>query len=159
MSTDKQFRHELIGYLQKPHTHASLTDTLKGFPENLMNERPDGVPYSFWELLEHIRISQFDMLDFIRNSNYKEMDWPKDYWPGNGIKATKKMWDESIEQFEKDLNSLEDIINNPEFDLLVPIKHGTGQTILREVLQIIDHNSYHVGQLVTMRRAVGAWSK
>jgi len=157
MNSDKQLRQELINYLKKPHTHMSLRDAVKDLPENLINEKPEGVPYSFWELLEHIRISQFDMIDFIQDENFREMKWPKDYWPDKGNKADKEDWDKSIEKFEEDLKILEQIVLNPENDLMTHIKHGSGQSILREILQIIDHNSYHIGELIIMRRAVNAW--
>jgi uncharacterized damage-inducible protein DinB len=97
------------------------------------------------------------MVDFVRNPDYKELEWPKDYWPGNGVNPTKKMWDNSITEFNKHMSDFEAMVNSPEFDLTAPIKHGTGQTVLREVLQIIDHNSYHIGQIISMRRALGAW--
>ncbi len=159
MNTDKLLRQELINYLKKPHTHMSLQDALKDFPMERINDNPQGVPYSFWEMLEHIRISQWDMIDFMQNENYKEIEWPKDYWPSNEIKATKEMWDKSIEKFNDDLKILEKIIENPENDLHAPIKHGSGQTILREVLQIIDHNGYHIGELIIMRRNLNTWGK
>jgi hypothetical protein len=159
MNTEKLFRQELVNYLKKPHTHMSLSDAVKDFPTKLINENPPGVPYSFWELLEHIRISQWDMIDFIQNANYKEMEWPKDYWPSKETKATKEMWDGSLEKFNNDLEILEKIIDNPENELLVPIKHGKGQTIFREILQIIDHNSYHIGELIIMRRNLNTWGK
>lgn len=157
MDSDKLLRKELTGYLQKQHTHMSLTDALKDLPEKLINECPPGVPYTFWGMLEHIRISQFDMIDFIQNKNYKEIAWPKDYWPPKEQKVTKAMWDKSIDKFNADLKILEDIINNTENDLHAPIKHGRGQTILREVLQIIDHNSFHIGEIIIMRRNLGEW--
>ena len=158
MNDDKTLRTELINYLNGSFTHASIFDAVKGLPENLFNSKPENVPYSFWQLLEHIRIAQYDMVDFIRNPEYRELKWPKDYWPSPDIKATKIMWDNSISQIKSDLKSLENIINNPSTDLMAPIPHGKGQTILKEVLQIIDHNAYHTGIFILMRRTLNSWT-
>lgn len=155
MDTENSLRKELLNYLERPHTHGTLTDIVKDFPENLINERPGNLPYSFWQMLEHIRISQFDMVDFIRNPNYKELQWPKDYWPAE--EANPKMWNEAIEKFQNDIDALKKIVEDPKTDLFAPIPHGTGQTIFREVMQIVDHNSYHFGQFIAMRRLAKAW--
>jgi len=149
---DKVIRNALTDYLNNPHTHKSLLEAVKDFPEDKINEKPAGAPYSFWEQLEHIRICQWDMLDFMINPGYKEMEWPKDYWPKPDEKAGKKEWDDSIKKFEQDYESLKKIIENSNNDLFSKIPHGSGQTIFREVLQIIDHNSYHIGQFVLMRK-------
>lgn len=159
MNSEKLLREQLINYLEKPHTHMLLSDAVKDLPEELINQKPGGLPYSFWDMLEHIRISQFDMIDFIQNPNYKEMSWPKEYWPKKGSKATKKMWDEATRQYDKDLETLKEIIKNPKSDLFAPIEHGNGQTIFREVLQIIDHAGYHIGQFIVMRRLANNWGK
>ncbi len=151
-------RTELINYLNSSFTHISIYDAVKGLPENLINSKPINVPYSFWQLLEHIRISQFDMIDFIRNPGYKELEWPKDYWPSSDKIATKEMWDGSISQIKRDLNTLENIINNPLTDLFAPIPNGQGQSIFKEVLQIIDHAAYHTGIFILMRRAMNTWT-
>lgn len=157
MKNDDSLRKELLGYFEKPHTHGSLRTYTKDFPEKLINEKPGGLPYSFWQMLEHIRISQFDMVDFIRNPNYKELQWPKDYWPPDSEKADGKMWNESIRKFEEDLEDLRKMIEDPKTDLFAPIPHGTGQTIFKEAIQIIDHASYHIGELLIMRRIAGDW--
>jgi uncharacterized damage-inducible protein DinB len=157
MNNDQALRKALIDYLEHPHTHAPFMDAVKNFPEKLMNEKPNNLPYSFWQLLEHIRISQFDMIDFMHNPDYKEMEWPKDYWPTDSQKATAKMWNESVKKYEKDIETLKKIIEDPKLDMLAPIPHGQGQTILREVLQIIDHASYHIGEFIVMRRLTGEW--
>ena len=154
---NKQIREVLINYLNDPHTHASLLDAAKELPEDYINNKPAGLEYSFWQMLEHIRICQWDMLDFMLNAGYKEMEWPKDYWPPSSQKATLKMWNDSLKRFEEDYESLKTIVNEKSHDLLSKIPHGSGQTIFRELLQIIDHNSYHIGQLVMMRKLVGEW--
>ena len=158
MKDDSQLRNELINYLNGSFTHKNIFDAAMGIPDNLINSKPDNVPYSFWQLLEHIRISQLDMIDFIRNSDYKELEWPKDYWPAPDKNATKSMWDDSLSQIKRDLKSLENIIKNPETNLLAPIPHGKGQTIFQEVLQVVDHLAYHTGILILMRRALNNWT-
>ena len=157
MSIDNNIRAALADYLNNPHTHASLIDAAKNLPEKYYNNKPAGLAYSFWDQLEHIRICQWDMLDFMVNPNYKEIQWPKDYWPKAGDKATKKMWDESIAKFKKDGETLKKIAKDASLDLFARIPHGSGQTIFREVLQIIDHNSYHIGQFIMMRKLIGEW--
>ncbi len=159
MDSDKALREHLINYLEKLHTHMLLPDAVKDLPEELINQKPGGLPYSFWDMLEHIRISQIDMIDFIHNANYKELEWPKEYWPEPGVKATKKMWDQSLKQCEEDLDILKKIVNDPKTDLFAPIAHGSGQTIFREVLQVVDHAGYHIGQLIVMRRLANNWGK
>jgi hypothetical protein len=154
-----KLKQELTNYLDKPNTHRSLKDAAKDFPVEYINSRPDGISYSFWEMLEHIRISQFDMLDFMRNPGYKEMKWPDEYWPEKGSVADKKMWDESLKKFENDLKAIKEIVNEPSTDLYAVIAHGSGQTIFREILQIIDHNSYHTGEFILMRKAMEIWDR
>jgi uncharacterized damage-inducible protein DinB len=157
MKNDDSLRKELLNYLEKPHTHGTFANIVKDFPEKLINEKPAGLPYSFWQMLEHICISQFDMVNFIRNPNYKEMEWPKDYWPDDKEKATIKMWKECSKKYEEDIEALKKIIEDPKTDLFAPIPHGKGQTIFKEALQIIDHASYHLGEFLVMRRLAGAW--
>ncbi len=110
MNTNNELRRELLGFIERPNTHGSLQEVLENFPEKLINEKPSGVPYAFWQLLEHIRITQYDMIDFMTNPNYKEMEWPKDYWPADGEKTTVKMWNESISNFQKDMEKMKKII-------------------------------------------------
>jgi hypothetical protein len=159
MNSDKLLRTELSNYVESPHTHMPFIKAIKDIPEKLINERPENIPYSFWQLLEHIRIAQHDMVDFMQNPDYKELAWPKEYWPSPDSKATMKMWNDSVSSYMKDIKDLKKIIENPKIDLLAPIPHGTGQTILREVLQIIDHNSYHMGQFIIMRRLFKEFEK
>jgi uncharacterized damage-inducible protein DinB len=157
MNAENELRAALMDYLNNPHTHGTLLDAVADFPEKLINEKPPGTPYSFWDQLEHIRIAQWDMLDFMVNSGYKEMEWPKDYWPKTGEKATKKMWDESVKSFQDDEKALKKLVNDPSSDFFSKIPHGSGQTIFREIMQIIDHNSYHIGQFILMRKLAGEW--
>ena len=157
MENNDLLRKELLNYLEGRHTHAPYTEIVKEFPEKLMNVKPGDLPYSFWQMLEHLRRTQFDMIDFIINPNYVEPEWPKDYWPADNEKATRKMWNESVRKFEEDLNVLRKIIEDPKTDFFAPIPHGTGQTILKEFFQIVDHAGYHLGQFLVMRRLAGEW--
>lgn len=145
----------VLDFLNNPHTHGALADAAESLPEKFYNEKPFGLPYSFWDMLEHIRIAQWDMIDFMVNPDYKEIEWPKEYWPVPGTKATKQMWDESVAKFKHDEEWLKKIVEDEKSDLLARIPHGSGQTGFREVLQIIDHNSYHIGQFIIMKRLVG----
>jgi uncharacterized damage-inducible protein DinB len=155
--TDQKLRNELAKYLSHGHTHSPLPEVVKNFPAELLNKRVKNLPYTAWELLEHIRISQLDMLDFIRNPKYKELQWPKGYWPEKA--GTKQDWNKSFKKYGKDLETVVKIIRNPKKDLFAPIPWGKGQTTMQEVLQIIDHASNHTGQLVMLRRLLGIWKK
>lgn len=146
---------ELANYLLQGHAHAPLQAAVKDFPEKLMNKKAAGLPYTAWQLLEHIRISQWDMIDFCVNKNYKELEWPKDYWPKKN--ANKKMWAASLKQYQKDLAVMVKLVKNPKTDLFAKIPWGSGQTIFKEALQIIDHNAYHTGEIILLRRVFGAW--
>jgi hypothetical protein len=155
--TDQKLRKELAEYLKHGHAHPPLSDAVMNFPSELINKHMEGLPYTAWQLLEHIRISQWDMIDFSKNPKYKELDWPKDYWPE--IKGTKQSWNKSFEKYKKDLEIMVKLIENPKRDLFSPIPWGNGQTIMKEALQIIDHTSNHAGQLVMLRRIFGIWKK
>ena len=156
MQTDKALRNLLVTFLEG-EAHLSLADAVKGFPVKDMNVRPPNVPYTFWHLLEHIRIAQWDIVDFCRNPDYEELRFPQDYWPAKNAKATPKQWRETIERIEADRREMIAIVKDPKIDLHARIPHGDGQTILREVLLAADHTAYHLGQLVEVRRALGAW--
>jgi len=135
----------------------SLGDAVKGFPLKDMNVRPPNVPYTFWHLLEHIRIAQWDIIDFIKNPDYEELEWPAGYWPAKNAKATKKEWDETIAGYQSDLKEMIALVKNPRTDLHAKIPHGDGQTILREAILIVDHNAYHIGEFAILRQVVNNW--
>jgi hypothetical protein len=126
-------------------------------PEKLRGVKPAGLPHSAWMLLEHLRLGQRDILEFSRNAEYKPMNWPDDYWPKNAAPADGEAWEKSIKQFKKDLRTMQDLISDPKTDLYARIPWGDGQTILREALLMADHNAYHLGQLLDVRRLLGAW--
>jgi hypothetical protein len=150
-------------YLQKVLTwHGAHTDWkrgLAGLPGKHRGAKPAGVPYSLWELLEHARIAQWDILEFCRNPKHVSPDWPSGYWPRTPSPPSAASWDKSVKAFEKDLTAMAKFVGDPKTDLFKPISHGSGQTVIREVLLLADHNSYHMGQFVLLRRLLGAWPK
>lgn len=152
-------RKQLIKFLRGGHAHASFEEAVASFPTNKINEQAPNSTYTPYRLLEHIRITQWDILDFIRNPNYKYMEWPKDYWPPKGKKATKAGWQKTIRDFKRDLAELIKIVQSPKTDLYRKIPHGEGQTILREALLVIDHNTYHIGEFCILREVMQTWGK
>lgn len=157
MESQDQLKKHLIDFIERPNTHASFADAVANFPADLINKKIAGIPHTGWQLLEHIRRTQNDMVDFAHNPEYKEKHWPKDYWPDPNEQADEKMWKQSIAGFEKDFETMKTVIKDPKTDLFAKISWGQGQTVLREVLQVIDHNGYHIGELILLRRALGAW--
>lgn len=156
-NSEAQLREHVIYLLKEGGAHAKFDDAVKNMPEKLRGVKPDGLPHSAWMLLEHLRLAQEDILEFSVNAKYKSREWPKDYWPASATPADAGAWDKSIQQFRKDLKAIEDLVANPKTDLFARIPWGDGQTILREALLVADHNAYHVGQLVDVRRLLGAW--
>ena len=135
--------------------HLTFDEAVKGFPIELRGAKPKGAPHTPWQLLEHLRIAQWDILDFSRNPQYREMKWPDDYWPETEA-PPDAAWDHSVEQFRRDLKAMEELVSDASVDLTARIPHGTGQTLLREALLVADHNSYHLGQLVFVRKVLEA---
>jgi len=150
MNNDGQLRKHIIELLDGKSAHIDLESALKDFPLDKINNKPGDSPHSAWQLLEHIRIAQWDILDFCRNPNYKEMKWPDDYWPRDD--GTKETWDRSVKQVLDDLQAMHDLVTNEFTDLFAKIPHGSGQTILREAMLVAGHNAYHVGQIVFIKK-------
>jgi len=134
--------------------HLNFDEAVAGFPVELRGVKPKGAPHTPWQLLEHLRLAQWDILDFSRNPAYREMKFPDDYWPKTEAPPDAAAWDRSIEQFRRDLKSMEELISDPRLDLTARIPHGQGQTLLREALLVADHNAYHLGQLVFARKTL-----
>ncbi len=155
--TQKVIRHHLSRVLDWADAHVDFDTALQDIPPAIRGAQPPGLPYSPWQLLEHMRIAQYDILDFCRNPEYKEMDWPDDYWPASPAPPTEKAWAESLRMYRADRKALQEMANDPDLDLTATIPHGSGQTYLREILLVADHTAYHVGQLVTVRRLLGIW--
>jgi uncharacterized damage-inducible protein DinB len=156
---DKLLRRLLIESLHGGHAHADILSALKDFPENLYSKKPLGTPHSAWQLLEHTRFSLKDLLIFSTNPHYTAPEWPKDYWPEKDGPEDIAQWNASVEALKADLNEFQKLIHDPESNLYAKIPWGEGQTLLREILLAIDHNSYHVGQLIMLRKQLGAWKE
>jgi uncharacterized damage-inducible protein DinB len=155
--SDDALRAHLRKLLDWQDAHASFDAAVEDVPPGLRGKRPDGLPHSPWQLLEHLRLAQRDILDFCRDSEYAERKWPDDYWPADPEPPSPDAWDESVAAFRADRRELQRLASDPALDLFAEIPHGDGQTYLRELLLVADHNAYHVGQLVAVRRLLGAW--
>jgi DinB family. len=158
MNVDATLRAHLSKALDWADAHVDFNSAVAGVPPALRGAKPAGAPHSAWELLEHLRLSQEDILDFCRNPEYQEGNWPADYWPASATPPDDgAAWDASVAAFRRDLDALKALASDTALDLFSTIPHGTGQTYLRELLLVIDHNSYHIGQLVALRRQLGSW--
>ena len=145
-------RKHLDNLLQMKGAHLSLAAAVADFPAEIRGKKPAGSPHSAWELLEHMRIAQEDILDFSRNPAYRDKKFPDDYWPASAAPPSDEAWDQSVAQFERDLKEMRELIADTKLDLLAKLPHGKGQTLLREALVVADHNSYHLGQLMFLRK-------
>jgi uncharacterized damage-inducible protein DinB len=159
MTTNAVLRDLLGRLLSWEDAHATFEAAVAGIPADLRGRQPAGVPYSPWQLVEHLRIAQHDILDFCRNADYEELNWPADYWPFSAAPPSAAAWDESIARFRADRLALQQLAADEGVDLDARIPHGSGQTYLRELLLAADHAAYHVGQLVLVRRLLGAWPR
>lgn len=146
---------ELEKLLRGGTAHVGFEDAIADLPEALLGQRPDNLPYSIWQLVEHIRIAQADMLDFCRNPDYKPLNWPEDYWPGKAAPEDKATFEHSVRSIQEDLEAFIQLLHRG--DLYTPFPHGEGQNLLREALQIADHTAYHVAEIVVVRRLLEAW--
>jgi hypothetical protein len=152
-------REHLVKLLSWEDAHVGFDAAVADLPASLRSTAPAGLPYSPWQLLEHLRITQHDILDFCRNPGYREMDWPRDYWPPQASPPSPNAWDRSVEQFRSDRAELEALAQDPAINLEARIPHGSGQTYLRELLLAADHAAYHIGELIVVRRLLGAWPR
>jgi len=157
MSDETAVREHLARLLAWEDAHVGFDKAIRGIPVELRGKKAPKLPYSAWQILEHLRITQHDILDFCVNANYRELKWPDDYWPAAAVPPSNKAWTESIDQFRRDRQALQDLAANPRIDLTARIPHGNGQTYFREILLAADHAANHVGELVVLRRALGAW--
>jgi hypothetical protein len=157
MNHDAELRKHLLDVLDGGHAHASFDNVIADFPAKLRGEVPKGLPHSGWMLLEHMRLAQWDILDFSRNPKYKSMKWPQDYWPKTPAPPDAAAWEKSVKSFRDDLDAMKKLVNDPKTDLFAKIPWGEGQTTLREALLVADHNSHHLGQLIDVRRLLGIW--
>lgn len=151
----KTLIEELKKLLKGGGAHVAVKDAVADIPFVLLGERPHALPYSIWQLVEHIRIAQWDMLEFSKDGNHQSPKWPDEYWPKEPAPKDKKSWDKSLAQIDDDLKEFIGLMEKQ--DLFEPIAHGTGQTLLREALQIADHTAYHLAEIVVIRRLLGIW--
>ena len=154
---DKILREHLVYLLKGGGAHVHFMDAIEGFPGAKRGTFVTGLPHTGWQLLEHTRIAQWDILEFSRNPKHASPGFPEGYWPKTPVPADEAAWAKSIEAFQRDLQEMIELVQDPKTNLHAKIPHGDGQTILREALLLADHNSYHLGQLVDLRRALGAW--
>jgi hypothetical protein len=157
MANDKALRQHVLNLLKGGNAHVDFDSAFKDLPAALRGKRPKGTQHSLWEVLEHLRIAQWDILEFSRNPKHKSPDFPDGYWPRTPAPPDEAAWDKSIRSFRKDLKAMCDLVTDESTDLFAKIPHGDGQTILREALLTADHNAYHLGEVVLLRRLLGAW--
>ncbi|MGH7498712.1 MAG: DinB family protein [Gemmatimonadales bacterium] len=159
MSADESLRSHIAKLLGWEDAHVSFDKAVADLDLELCGTAPARLPYSPWQLVEHLRITQADILDFCVNSAYEELKWPDDYWPAGAAPPSRQAWDASIASYRRDRDALKALALNGEVRLEEPIPHGSGQTYLRELLLAADHAAYHVGELVVVRRLLGAWPR
>lgn len=159
MKKDEQaaLRQHLIKLLSGGNAHVNFDHAVANFPAELQATRPAGSPHTAWRLLEHMRIAQWDILEFSRNPKHVSPEFPSGYWPEGDAPPNKQAWAQSVKAFKRDLKEMQELVAKPATDLFARIPHGDGQTVLREALLIADHNAYHLGELVLVRRLLDAW--
>ena len=151
-------REQIAKQLNSEEAHAGFEKAVNGLSADLRSKKPKGVPHSAWQLLEHIRLAQWDILEFTRNPKHQSPKWPEGYWPKTAEPPDDAAWHDSIAQVRRDRKALQDLVRDPKHNLLSEIPGGAGQTLLREALLAADHLAYHVGALVFLRKILGAWS-
>jgi hypothetical protein len=157
LSAEGDLREQLVYLLKGGGAHVHFMDALDDFPPGKYGTFANALPHTGWQLLEHARLAQRDILEFSRNPKHVSPPFPGGYWPKTPTPANDKAWEESVAAFQRDLQEMVRLVQDPRTDLFAKIPHGDGQTVLREALVLADHNSYHLGQLVDLRRALGAW--
>jgi hypothetical protein len=157
MTSDSALRKHLIDLLTGGNAHVTFDDVIRDLPAGLRGKRPKGAAHSPWQLLEHMRIAQWDILEFTRDPAHESPAWPDGYWPASPKPPSDEAWDETVAAFRADLRAVVRIVKARSTEFFAKIPHGDGQTVLREVLLVADHNAYHIGQLAIVRRLLGAW--
>jgi DinB superfamily len=152
-----KLREQLAVSLSGHGAHVPFEKAVEGFPVELAGHRVSGLPHTAWQILHHLWVCQWDILEFVRDPAHESPSWPEGYWPKEPAPAAAAEWEKTVKKFRSDLKAVIDLVRDTKNDLTAPIPHGEGQTLLREALLVIDHNSYHVGQLVDLRRGLKAW--
>jgi hypothetical protein len=154
---NRMLREHLVYLMTGGGAHVHFDEALAGFPASLRGAKPSRMPYTAWQILEHMRIAQWDILEFSRDPAHVSPEWPAGYWPGSGTPPTAGAWNQSARAFRRDLQAMIALVKNRATDLFARIPHGHGQTVLREALLVADHNAYHLGQLVLLRKLLNVW--
>ena len=154
---NQPLREHVLYLLKDGGAHVDFSAAIKGVPAALRGKRPKGADHSLWELLEHMRLAQWDILEFSRNPEHCSPDWPSGYWPAKPAPPSQNAWNDSVRAFRNNRDAMCELIADQSRDLFAPIPHGEGQTLLREGLLVADHNSYHLGQFILVRRLLGVW--
>jgi len=154
---DQALREQLVSLLKGGGAHVHFMDAIEGFPEAKRGAFVEGLRHTGWQLMEHVRIAQWDILEFTRDAKHVSPGFPEGYWPKTPLPPDDAAWEKSVQAFQHDLQEMIKLVKSPKIDLCAAIPHGDGQTILRQALLLADHNAYHLGQLVDLRRALGAW--
>lgn len=158
MNADQLLRQHVLKLLKMEGAHLAFEDAVADFPEALINTFPPNVPYTPWHLVEHLRIAQWDILEYTRDPQHVSPPWPQGYWPARDAQADWTAWHDSLDRFRRDLEAMQALVADPSTDLLAPIAHGyDGHTVLREALLLAEHNAYHIGELAILRQVMGAW--
>ena len=157
MDSNESLRAELDRLLSGHGAHADFDAAVADLPAKLRGSKPEGAAHTPWELIEHLRIAQSDMLAFSRDPKHVSPEWPAGYWPKTAEPGSDAAWANSLKAFRHDLKAMRELVTDPKSDLFAPFPHGEGQTLLREALQLADHNAYHVGELILLRRTLRAW--
>ncbi|MCX6218846.1 DinB family protein [Spirosoma sp.] len=150
-------RKQLISLLTGSNAHQSFDDAVNDLPAGLRGIKPDKLPYTIWQLVDHIRIAQWDILEFSRDATHQSPPWPSGYWTQEPAPDDEAAWQQALAQIQQDRDAFVELLNDPERDLYVPFEHGDGQNLLREALLIADHTAYHVGEIIIIRRLLGVW--
>ena len=157
LTREERTRRELLQLLNGRNAHMTFANATAKFPPDHINSRPPNVPYTFWHLVEHLRLAQADILEFIVDAGYEAPAWPEGYWPTPDAQASEEEWQQSLAAFAVDQTQLAALIQDPQIDLTAEMSHAPGYTILREILLVADHNAYHVGELAILRQVMGVW--
>lgn len=157
MSDKNSYRQQIVDYLQGKHAHVTFKEAVDDLTIEEVSKTVPELPHTIWELVEHIRITQRDIIDFSTSPDYKAPDWPDDYWPSNAAPENQQVWSECVTAVQQDQQQMNEMLLDEETNLLKPFPHGSGQTLFREAMLIIDHNAYHIGQIIQVRRLLGCW--
>jgi hypothetical protein len=150
-------RDQLVQLIASSHAHADFDAAVRDLPPEVCGKKVRGAEHTAWQLLEHMRIAQWDILEFSRNAKHVSPAWPDGYWPATVAPPDDQAWDKSVRRFKADRKAMQKLVADPASNLFKPLAHGEGQTLLREALLVADHNAYHIGQLVLLRRLLGCW--